>query len=611
VSPSFTVYLIRDPDATSAWNPAGSGYVFQAVVLPEDTPRSGEPKPKGKTVALGLGTLALVFGAVAVGAMTSPGPLAEATTTTSASTTTSMEVPETPFDLENFAIDQIAVGDPLVWRETKTMVEGVPMGLASNDGWFYLFATPSATVNRAGSGGLRVWRSEDGRTWEYLGEGIPPGQNVIAIAGSARGLIAATAGEDGHELVLWQSNDGVTWEPEAVPIEDDPLARIGFASVTANEQTIIVSTYLDLAIDEMISNRMTQVHGADIAASHWGWGLDEAAGNPIFTLWGPFGFPLAEVSAEELELTEAEIEQVQRWSRGETSGSIVWTRDQAGVWTQVEIPDADWIDSIAVTQDGVFVANGGDLTGNTAWTSSDGITWEKWSHGVRPYRIITWGDRLIGPTSLNRASVMASPDGDTWSDIGPGDLFPSPLQWSISDVAAGPAGILGTVVGWGQESPVDLEPIPPPTVRDGGAVLTFDYDTSLLTLVAGADVYTWSMHAVEMPDGIGVDLATGNISFSVPETGELLAEFSFEEIQAAEQSYWSRGWSQNEVRALVFTPDGETWTIQDPVASFGDDHLVQDMEVGDSAAVVITFSVEGMFDPANSPGFSIWAAPIP
>ena len=607
----MTVDLIRVTNVAAVPEPPRPLLRFQAVVLPEDTPRSGAPKPKGKSVALGFGLLALVVGGVAVGAMTSPGPVAAATTTTTPTSTTSIETPENPIDVENFTIDQIAVGEPLVWEETKTMVEGVPMGLARHNGWFYLFATPSLNPYRAGSGGLRVWRSEDGTAWEYLGEAIPPTHSIIAVEATERGLMAATADSDGRGLVVWQSADGITWESETVPIEADPLARIGFSSIAANDQTVVVSSYRDMAVDQLISDRMEQFGGVDIAASHWGWGLDDVSENPIFTLWGPFGFPLAEVSAQDLGLTDTEIEQVRRWNRGE-AGSIVWTRDAAGVWTQVQIAEADWVDTIEVRDDGVFLANGGDGIGNTAWTSVDGITWEEMAPpGFRPWRMVPWGDRLLGPTSMNRASVLASSDGDTWTDIGPGDLFPSPMQWSLDNLAAGPAGILATVVGWSQESAVGVEPVPPPTVRDGGTVLTLDYETGQLTLVAGAEAFTWSMNTSTTPEGISVELATGVIFFSDPKTGKPIAEFSFEEIQSAEQSYWSRGWTQNETRALVFSPDGETWTIQDPVTSFGEDNLMQDMEVGDSAVVVITYPVEALFDAGSVPGFSVWAAPIP
>lgn len=587
-------------------------YVFPVVVLPEDSPRPSAPKPKGKSVALGLGILAIVVGGIAVGAMTSPDPAALVTTTTAPTSTTSTEAPENPIDVENFTIDQIAVGDPLVWEKTKTMVEGVPMGLASHNGWFYLFATPTVTPHLAGSQGLRIWRSADGVAWEYLGEGIPPGHSIISVVATKRGLMAATSGEDGRGLVLWQSSDGLDWAPETVPIEYDPLARIGFSSIAANEQTVVVSSYRDLAVDQLIAERMEQTQDVDIAASHWGWGFEVAGESPTFTLWGPFGFPLAEISAEDLELTELEIEQVQRWNRGEVMGSIVWTRDVAGVWSQVEIPDADWVDSVAIRPDGVFLANGGDAAGNTAWSSVDGITWEKMSPpALRPWRMLPWRDGLVGPTSMNRASLLASSDGDSWTDIGPGDLFPSPLQWSMNDFAVGPAGILANVVGWSQESPVDTEPTPPPTVRDGGNVLTMNFESGQLTLVAGAETYSWSMYAsTTTPEGIDVDLATGTISFADPETGEPLADFSFEEIQNAEQTYWSRGWTQNELHAMVFSPDGERWTVQDPVASFGNE-LVRAMVVGDSAVVAITFQVEALFDPANASGFSVWAAPIP
>ena len=511
------------------------------MVFPESEPQPGGPRQKGKTVAVGLGAVALVLGAVGIGAMTSPGPVAAATTTTS----TSVAAPDTPIDPKDFTIDQIAMGDPLDWEETKSIVEGIPIGLTGHDGSIYLFATPSTTSGLPGSGGLRVWRSDDGTAWEYLGEGIPPGHGITAVASTERGLMAASSGIDGHGLVLWQSSDGVNWEPETIPIEQDSLARINFSTVAANDQAVVVGFYRDLDIARLIEERMA-FPGVETAVTYWGWGVDDVEGGPLFTLWGPFGFPLAEMTTEDLELTDTEIEQVQRWNRGEVSWSGIWARDSAGVWTESGIPDAEWIDSIATTTAGVFLANGGDATGNTAWTSLDGVTWEEMSYDLRPYRIATWGDRLVGPTVMNRASVLASSDGETWSDIGPGDLFPSSLQWTMDNLAAGHSGIVGTVTGWSQESPVDVEPIPPPTLRDGGAVLTFDYDTSQLTLVAGTEVYTWAMHGSVVPDGLEVDLTTGDLSFSDPETGVPLARFGLDEIQSAEQSYWSRGWSGNE-----------------------------------------------------------------
>lgn len=543
--------------------------------------------------------------------MTSPGPIAAVTTTTPSSTT-SLETPETPIDLENFSIDQIAVGEPLVWEETKTLVEGVPIELTSHEGWFYLFATPTTGFNQPGSGGLRAWRSEDGGVWDYLGEVIPPGPAILAVEATERGLIAASSDEDGRGLVLLQSSDGVSWEAETVPLEDDPLVRVSYATIAANEQTIVVSTYRDLAIDQLIAERLEQIQGAESAVHRWGWGVNETGDNPTFSLWGPFGFALAEVSAEDLRLTEAEIEQVHRWNQGEGTGPEVWVKDHTGVWAESQVPDAHWIDSIVVPADGVFVASGGDATGNTAWTSADGLTWEEMTpRSSLPWRIEPWGESLVGPTNMNSASVLISPDGDDWTDIGPGDLFPSPLQWSMNDVAAGPAGIVGRVIGWSAESPVETVPTPAPTLRDEGAILTMDYEMGQLTLVAGAETFNWSMYTSTTPEGMSVDLATGTISFSHPESGEHLGDFTLEDIETAEQTFWSYGWAGNEENAMVFSPDGETWTIQDPAASFGDEDLVYLLEVGESTVVAVTHSLRGLINPANAGGFSVWAAPIP
>ncbi|HEU4894425.1 MAG TPA: hypothetical protein VFT85_01205, partial [Acidimicrobiia bacterium] len=63
--------------------------------------------------------------------------------------------------------------------------------------------------------------------------------------------------------------------------------------------------------------------------------------------------------------------------------------------------------------------------------------------------------------------------------------------------------------------------------------------------------------------------------------------------------------------ALVFTPDGETWVIQDLADSIGPEAAVTSFMVGTDQLLAVVLPQGDWYYPTVDPGFEIWTAPLP
>ncbi|MFZ0014998.1 MAG: hypothetical protein WAL25_12885, partial [Acidimicrobiia bacterium] len=152
----------------------------------------------------------------------------------------------------------------------------------------------------------------------------------------------------------------------------------------------------------------------------------------------------------------------------------------------------------------------------------------------------------------------------------------------------------------------------PSVITTDDATFSIDFMEGRLTIERDGTTHTWSAYMSTIPEGMSFDLATQTITFSDAETGEELATMGLEELADAEIAYWT---TQNSAgqnwTALVFTPDGEKWTVQDEKSALGADTFLVQLQVTETTAVAAVVSSAGRFIPGSSPGFEIWAAPLP
>ena len=556
---------------------------------------------------LAVGALALALGAIVLGSLTAPPPEAAPETTTS---TTGDDL-EPPIDFENFTIAEIERGTPLAWDQAISVSDAYPLALFELEDWNYLFATQLPNFSTNDSGGLQAWRSDDGTDWESLGQVIDQSRSIMSVAGTDQGLIAIETGDMGGDLTLWRSGNGVEWSPETIDVDglSDNIVLYPQA-VGANEKLTVVAARRGVDVLRLIQDALPGAFGHDVSPARFGWGPTFENDEVEFVLWGPLGFPLAEIPVSDLGLTEEEIEVIEDdyLGSGQRTGVELWVSTDGGEWLKGELPEASWVSSITTAPTGELLATGWDNQTDRLWTSLDGFTWQERDLGLGPERIDTWNGLFIGPSRLGTPSVVVSDDGVVWDSVGPDDLFPPRISWGIGAFAAGSGGVVAIADGWTNST--TFTPDEAVTLRDGDATLTIDHSTGSYTLEKGDFTHTWSMSSSTAPEGVRVDPTSERLTFYDIDTGEDQASFSFAQLVEAEDSFWSAQSLEGRLQALVFTSDLEEWTIQDAGSSLGGSNIVI-LEVNDSHVVAATASSGGRFYPQGSPGFEIWSAPIP
>lgn len=578
------------------------------MILPDgsgaDTGRPGASRA-GLFAAAGL---VVVAGFVLMGILSPAQPVAVEETTT---TSTSIADLEPPFDTETFAVSQIARGEPFAWQPVMILDDSYPMALFDHEGWIYLFSTERPNFSGYERGGLRGWRSGDGESWEPLGQVIPERHRISQIVSTPRGLVALEQ-TDEPGFAVWRSAFGFDWTVEEVSVEGlGPSETVAPQTVGGSESVLVVAGNRYVDVQRRIREGFGSLGAGDDVGFPYGWTVDTRGEEVEFQLYGPLGLSLAVLTPEDIDLTEAEVEAlVDEWN-GRNASAEVWTRIGEGPWRETEIPGASYVEAIVTTPHGELIAVGYGSSGPANWSSDDGLNWERADRIPRPYGVDNWRGTLVGPSEGGRTSVLISGENGDWEEIGPHEHFPTEFSWHIGPVGAGPGGIAALVTSWDRYTFEPEEPLEPVTLRNGDATLTIDFQSGSYSVVTSdGSTHTWQMHGVSTPEGITVDLASPVIEFHDPDTGELLATFTIEELTEAETSYWGGHHQPAAHRAVVFTSDGEEWSIQDG-AVLGNDLEIMHIEVSETHVVAAGINPAGLYDPSLSPGFGLWSAPIP
>lgn len=569
------------------------------MITPEGS-GGGEPQRKtGRAGIIGIAALVVFAGLVLVGVLSSPEPAAVEETTTTV-------VEDTPTStVENFSVSQIATGTPFEWGLSMAIDDGYPLGLVDHGGAIYLFATDDLEPYSRTASGIRAWRTIDGASWDLLGRVMPEDRQITGISSTGQGLVALEPDDVGGGFTVWRSDNATDWTPEAVG--DDQRGGIPFYPQIAggSEDVLVVSGNSHTRALALVTGKLKERYPALAPNSYlMTWDIQEET---IAIALQTFArLQLGVVDLDDLGLTEDEHAMVDRLVRDESRETTLWVRTDSG-WSQDEIAEFDLVQEIATTTGGDILALGFGATGPEAWSTSDGSNWEAIEAAIpAPSQIDEWGDTMAGPTSIPGEGwfVAFSETGD-WEAIGPQEHFPTHVTWIIGAFGAGSGGGIAAVVnGW--ERRREMLEVEPATLTRDGATLTVNFQMSEYVVEVDGSSNTWSM-TDENPEGVEADLDTGMVSFHHPDSGEHLASFDIDDINHA---FFSQMTPSGRHRALVFTPDGEEWTIQDLAPITVDTHIPF-LEISRSHVMAVRVAGENLPFGAPTPGFEVWSAAIP
>jgi hypothetical protein len=577
------------------------------VVLPDGTANERRPSNNGRGAIFVVAGLVIVAGFFVLGALSAPGPGAvEAAPTTSTTTTTSLAVIEPPIDLENFTVDQLARGEPFIWESSLNVVDGFPLALLEYEGSQYLFATDVPNFSSFVSGGLRAWRSNDGLAWEPMGQVIDQSHRIVTVSSTGQGLVAMETGPGNGGFTVWQSESGEVWESNEIALDNVTDVMTVFPNaVGGTSRLLIVAGQIEVDIFPLLEEKLGEM-------AHFGWGTDVIGDQVRITLYGPFGMPLAGVSAEDLSLSEKETQMiVDAFSSQNDQGVDLWVKDGDSEWQHTSLPDAQWVESITTTPYGDAIAHGWGAFGSDSWTTRNGFDWEETTFVTRHYLNQRWEDALVAPSSDGRLSIYVSSEGAEWVDIGPAEHFPPPIQWWFGAVAAGPGGVAATIDGWDERQVTEPTLSPdPPILTTEDARLTIDFNSGEYRLEKDREVHTWSTMS-GAPNDVDIDLESATVNFLDPESGRPLASFAIEDIIGAQEDYIAASDPESTgYGAIAFTGDGNDWTIQSQ-GDMGSGRTITQLAVTDTHIVATAVDVDSYYNPSSPPGFNVWTAPIP
>jgi hypothetical protein len=336
----------------------------------------------------------------------------------------------------------------------------------------------------------------------------------------------------------------------------------------------------------------------------------DSQGQPTFTIHGPLGIELAEIPLEDLDLTEEERELAVQGYQGNPE-SAIWASTDGSRWQRSTVEGVDWVQAIFSSDTRGFVLLGSGSTGPRVFASDDGLTWETidTSGGV-PWNVHEWGERLVGARDMSVPELMTSEDGENWVSVGLADQFPTAVQWSTYPTAAGPGGVALVASGFAAGPQTDA-PEPVTFLSDKGHTVSLDPSNGRLAVEAEELSQTWQIYGTTQGDGLLLDTEAETIELLDTESGISFGRVTFDEVQQAEEDFYRAQYGGDQHRALVFTPDTETWVIQDLADSIGPEAAITNLLVGSDRLVAVVLPEGDWYYPAVDPGFEIWTAPLP
>lgn len=581
------------------------------VVAPEGT-GSERDRPATRRGVLFIGVALMVVGFAVLGAVSSSDRVAVVATTT---TSTTLGEPAAPLDPDNFSVGQIVTGEPLEWTMAGEF-DGYPIALTEHEDHLYLFTT--AHVD---SGGLTAWRTSDGLDWVSLGRGIADEYLMSMVVSTPYGLVAAGQRPNGTDLVVWTSEDGTQWSMDeiATDSENPYLVSTPTAVTRTEDETLLVAAVTDLDTPRLIEDRLGDI-GIDIDMRGADWRVQWAGEEGhVLHLDGPLGLEGTEIHLDDLDLDREEREWVAN-GFDPAPRTDIWVKQLGASWQHSAIEGAHAIQSIVTGPEGSFLASGYGAIGPMVRASSDGLDWTSATDDSVPSAVSRWDEYLVGLAGNVRPDVLVSADGRAWEALGLAEHFPLPISWAATTLGAGDDGVAVAVEAL--QSVVPAEQVELPVLRTGTDVnLTLDLEEGTFVLETESSTFTWDM---ALPDetgvnqpGIEMNPGEQSVRFSDPSSGELLAEVPVAALEHAQAEYFADRFLRNTHKALVFTPNGIDWTIQDLATEIGDEVVIAGLEVarGRVVAIVIESETPVLIRPSTTQRigtpFQIWTGEIP
>lgn len=520
------------------------------------TPDRTEPDHQRSRNGWGMaGALVVVLAALALIAnLTEPTEQPPITTSPDRDT---VAAPSTVPTIPPFDISQIEQGPPVEWRQTLDLIEERVIGATYQGGSFRIFTTDRGTPPDFHGAGLRMYSSAHGQGWTLTtvaGDDFNP-SGVVASSGS---LIVY-----GHDSisapVVWSSTDGESWDSQALPGIDARVADSWFHAAYVDDDLAFLAAEVYADSNRMLFEELSDAYPGLVPGLTRGpFGTDE----PTIVLTHPLGFNVLEIDPKEAGLDPEEM------SEGSNSYRLVsWVRD-GGRWRFQLLADL-WDDSHPFSGFSSILAapEGGALArvyGPQDWVTlatTDGVHWSGTDAQLPEWTTI-WGDGYVSVTHHRGVPTLrTSPDLETWKDLDT-HLLLVPEEgrtpsFEATVLEAGGAGVVLVV------RDVDLRyPAPEPVQIDrDGYVLEIGEGLRLLrdgdVLIDQDDWWAPGRSPARLaPSGDAV-------TFSHPDHGELVT-FTLAELRQLEiMSYLLRSTpeARRDHHALIFSPDGEEWSV--------------------------------------------------
>jgi len=562
----------------------------------DEDSRSASRAIRLPVIGLSLIAILVVVWSTGGGAPSETDAVAVTTTTTTPPSTS--EVDSDPI---------LRVGEPLRWQPAGSIEDAWPQSIVEHEGMLYLFTTEGIDyLSRAGSG-LDAWVSEDGSIWEPRGRVIESPHLVQSVISTPRGLMATGShGGDGSPRV-WMSSDARVWSELELPtdVSDAPAGfRTYLHTAWAGDELLLVVGSTTVDLQQIIVDALPENLYPAIDAYRYGmnWG-----GNPFqVTIQGPLGIVAYSATAEELGLTEEQIELLE--GQGIETPATMWSSLDGEAWTRFE-SEASYVNVVTSNPSGGLMMIGYGMRGELAtWTSSNGFEWEQHASIGMPDIIVPWNDGFIGTRYAgSNPDLVHSEDGEEWEAFGVDQMLANDVSWYFDQLSAGGTG--AAVVAHGYDSS-DMSFVETVVLEKEGYTLTTDDARSTLVLERDDSMVLRIPLYSQVQEGVTVDFETETITFLDPETNRTLVTFTFEEVEEAEMTaYGSAGSRERQI--LLFTQNGLEWSVQEMGRIVGEDHGIGKVLVTENGVITATYeypNVSTGLPPA--PDIDMWLAPL-
>lgn len=562
------------------------------VVLPEGTPTPERDRPGAPTVmAVGIALLALLAATFALGQATSPPEevLSGSTTTTELApiippTTT------TTIDIETFSADDIATGDRFFWINAPPSGRLWPIDLVEHDGFVYLFGTQEVTASGSGRG-ASAWISSEGVQWEQAGEVIPANNNVRKVVSTEQGLVALGQNSLGAPMV-WTSTDGRAFVGSTLPVgEMGPGTSFELNdAVVSDGRMLVVGVQVPNRTSEVLAALPESLVGTDTDSVRLGFNVRGDVDDGIVDVYGPLGLHAFSLRMGELGLDE-EFEQL-LVGPDPPIRQFIWSTEDGLDWEVNEV-GASIVEKLWRRPNGDLVAYGEGGRGSTILTSTDGRNWEPHGRSSRAWifeisAMATWEETLVGG-GLGEDLFVTS-DGLSWERLGTGELLPDSINWRMGPVGTGDAGLLAVARALRANNPPAFTPV---VVEAGEATLTLDLEDARLLVdrpgYSRLEVFLWTNNNLGYYE---VDFPQQMVTFTDPASGDALATVGLATLEKAESSAFVM--DQSSELALLFTPDGDAWSVQSLSNVVSATHEVENIVVLEDRVLLLTYDTAGL-----------------